>query len=260
MKNSSDPALEIRCYFVRGRNFLLTRGDFCNLFVEYYLSLADSSQQLSPDLDSLLKESAVAICLHAAARPRAEVSAWTLHFEDPFCNVFVSANNPLGTVVGTGFTEQVRKEGKNLLLGEILSGNNPHGRSIVEFQGTSPFDAAAALYESSEQRPARFFCHHDEDFVLLAGQPDCDEEWLRSLREEEIAELDQTEQLSLLETRVFRWECGCNLERMLDVLAAPMKSDSDALFGGEDSLRMRCPRCGKPYIIQRSRMENHLAP
>lgn len=260
MNVQEPPPLEIRCYFVRGRNALVTRGDFTPLFVDYYLGLADIGQRFSPHLDLLLKKSIVGLCLHAAGRPHKETLAWTLHFEDPMCNIFVTADNQNGRVIGTIFSDNVRKEGRNLLYCDVVTPGQPRRRSVVELHTPSAFSATTQLFEQSEQRPAKLFCYMEEDFILITGQPDCDEEWIAGLDEPAIRALDQTEELSLLETRTFRWECGCTLEKMLQVLSAPMRSDPEALFGEEPSLRMRCPRCGKPYQISRSELEAFVLP
>ncbi len=70
--------------------------------------------------------------------------------------------------------------------------------------------------------------------------------------------LDQTETLSLLEKRFYRWECGCTQERMLGVLAPIMRSDPVGLFGTESVLRMNCPRCGARHAITREALEAYV--
>jgi molecular chaperone Hsp33 len=71
--------------------------------------------------------------------------------------------------------------------------------------------------------------------------------------------MDQAETLSLLETRRYRWECGCTQERMLAVLAPIMRRSPDELFEDEPLLRMSCPRCGARYIVTREAMEAYIA-
>jgi molecular chaperone Hsp33 len=246
-------ALEIRTYFVRGRNALVARGDFSELFVEYYLHLADTAQAYAPELDQDFKEMIVALGLYAAGRPWAERIAWTLHYEEPARNFFATSDNLAGTLTGTLFTEEVRQRGQNLLFNDVVAGTQPMRRSVVEFSGT-PIQAAESLFQQSEQRLGRYFCHHDEDFVLVSAQPDCDEEWLAGLDEEAVCRLDQTEELSLLEKRPFRWFCGCSQERMCQILRPSFIQDAEGLFGEEKELRMRCPRCGQRYEITRQEM------
>ena len=94
---------------------------------------------------------------------------------------------------------------------------------------------------------------------MVSAQPDCDLAWIESLNDEAIRALDQTEQLSLLETRNYRWHCGCTQARMMAALRPVMTSDPDGLFGDEPSLRMRCPRCGQKFLITRESMEAFIA-
>jgi molecular chaperone Hsp33 len=134
----------------------------------------------------------------------------------------------------------------------------PPLRSVVSFQGGNPFRAIEQFYAQSEQRPARYFCHHEEDFVLVTAQPGCDLSWLESLTDEQIRALDDIEKLSLLEQRRYRWECGCTEQRLLDALAPRMQENPADLFGGEETLRAECPRCGKRYLITRETLEAHV--
>src|ERR1700710_1489847 len=90
--------LEVRTYFVRERNALLARADFGELYVDYYLHQGQLGCQHAPFHDGMLKEALAAVTLHCASRPRNETSAWTIHFQDPLLNIFVTGNNQLGTV------------------------------------------------------------------------------------------------------------------------------------------------------------------
>ena len=90
---------------------------------------------------------------------------------------------------------------------------------------------------------------------MVSAQPQCDLAWFESLDDNAIRLLDQTEELSLLEVRRYRWECGCTEERMFGVLAPIMRNDPEGLFGEEEVIRMSCPRCGARYAITRESLE-----
>jgi len=251
--------LEVRAYFVRGRNALVARADFEPLYVDYYLHQGMLGVQHAPYHDGLLKEALAALTLHCASRPRNEAAAWTIHFQQPRLNLFVTGDNVSGSLVGQLFTEDVKDVGRNLFFCDQTRDGQPVRRSSVDFDGLSPFRAAEHYYEQSEQRPARFFAHGTEDFVMVSAQPDCDLEWLGALTDEAIRDLDRTEELSLLETRTYRWHCGCTQARMMAALRPVMASDPEGLFGDEAILRMRCPRCGQKFVITRESMEAYLA-
>ena len=251
--------LEVRTYFVRGRNALVARADFGELFVDYYLHLAQLDRQSRPAEDTMMKEALAALTLHCASRPRNETTAWTIHFTDPLVNLFVTGDNARGTVVGQIFTEDVKQDGRNLFMSDTVRGQTPARRSVVELKDSAIFPAVERYYDQSEQRPARLFRHGEEDFVMVSAQPDCDMAWFGSLDDAAIRTMDQSETLSLLEKRFYRWECGCNERRMMNVLRSPMMQAADALFGDEPIIRMSCPRCGARYMITREAMEAHIA-
>ena len=115
------------------------------------------------------------------------------------------------------------------------------------------------FYAQSEQRPARYFRYGPEDFVMVSAQPGCDLNWFHRLDDEQVRTLDQTETLSLLEQRSYRWGCGCSQERMFSILAPIMRSDPAALFGEEPLIRISCPRCGALHTITRESLEAYVA-
>ena len=263
---NSDPDLtsaaegfEVRSYFVRERNALVARADFGELYVDYYLHQGQHGYQHAPEHDGLLKEALAALTLHCASRPWNEAWAWTIHFQQPLLNLFVTGDNRRGMVVGQIFTENVKDDGKNLFFSDLVRERGESRRSVIEFTGTEPFRIVEQYYAQSEQRPARYFRHSSEDFVMISAQPGCDNAWLDSLNEENIRTLDEQETLSLLETRRYRWECGCTQERMFAVLAPIMRTDPEGLFGEEDVLRMSCPRCGARHTVTREALEAYVA-
>jgi molecular chaperone Hsp33 len=140
-----------------------------------------------------------------------------------------------------------------------VRGNEEPRRSVVSFEGGDLFRAVEWFYRQSEQRRARYFRISEEDFVMIVAQPDCDLEWLESLDDEAVKSLDQVEQLSLLEQRRYRWECGCSQERILQVLVSSHRSDPEALFGGGEAVRVSCPRCGSRHTITREVLEAFVA-
>ena len=255
-----DNGLEVRAYFVRERNALLARADFGDLYIDYYLHLAQSGLRHSPRNDELLKETIAALTLHCASRPHNETTALTIHFENPLVNLFASGDNSLGTITGHLFTENIKNHASNLLFADIIRGTRGARRSTVEFEGESVFRAVETYYRQSEQRPARYFQVGAEDFVMISAQPDCDLEWLKGLDDEAVKNIDQTCQLRLLESRIYRWQCGCNQNRMFALLAPVMRTDPDQLFGDQESLRISCPRCGTRHTITREALEAFIAP
>jgi molecular chaperone Hsp33 len=259
-KHDANPeGLEVRTYFIRHRNALLARAEFSELYVDYYLHLAAQETQYPAAHDLIFKETLSALTLHCASRPHNETTAWTVNFQSPLINIFVSGDNETGGVTGQVFSQHVKEAEHNFLFADIVRGSEPARRSVVEFSGRDIFPAVEKYYRQSEQRPARFFQFAEEDFVMISAQPDCDLDWLASLTDEKIRTLDQDEKLSLLEQRRYRWHCGCNERRILSLLAPAMQRDPEELFDHEQSLRISCPRCGARYTITRETMEAYMA-
>lgn len=103
-------------------------------------------------------------------------------------------------------------------------------------------------YIQSEQRMARCFELDDEEFVLIVAQPDADIEWLTELTREQAAELEAKEETKILESRKFKFFCGCTLQRVLPALGS-WRNKLDELFAGESCIEITCPRCAARYQI-----------
>lgn len=255
MSDLNASIVEVRTYFVRGRNALVARADFGPLYIDYYLHRADHDLVYENAHDAMLKDALAALTLHLASRPQEETCGWTLNFHDPLLNLFVAGSSRPCQVAGRVFTEDVRKFGKNMLISQTTRPNHPPVQSLVEFSSGGIFPAIEEFYRQSEQRQARLFRYEDEDIVMISAQPDCDDEWLAALSEEDIRRLDQTEQLSLLEVRRYIWECGCSVERLYPILGKLPEADLAEIFGGEEIITLTCPRCGARYRAAREQFE-----
>jgi molecular chaperone Hsp33 len=257
--NLNDAGLTVPTAFVRSRNALVARADFGDLFVDYYLHLAAQRMQPAPASDAIFKRALAAFVLHAASRPRNEMIAWTINFQAPLVNVFLTGDNETGTVTGRGFEDNVKEGPENLFFADVVRGRGEKRRSAVTFAGADPLVAAEKFYTQSEQRGARFFQLGEEEFALVTEHPDCDLAWFRGLTAGAVRALATTETVAPLEDRVVRWHCGCNQARMLEVLAPAMRQDPPGLFGDQEKIEIRCPRCGARYAITREAMEAFVA-
>jgi molecular chaperone Hsp33 len=257
--NTADAGLEINTRFVRSRNALVAQGEFGDLFVDYYLHLQTHDIHPSPGADGVFKSALAAFVLHCASRPRNELTAWTINIQQPLMNVFLTADNETGAVAGRVFEENVKELPENIFYSDVVKLGQPKRRSAVSFEGPDPIRAAEKFYSQSEQRLARYFQLDEEEFVLITEHPDCDVKWLQGLTTGQVANLENAETLVPLERRVYRWHCGCNQDRMLEVLAPTMKQDPEGLFGDQEKIEIRCPRCAARYAITREAMEAFVA-
>jgi len=246
--------------FVRRRNALLVRGDLGPLFIDFMLHAADNRLDYSSQAGRMMKEGLAAFALHCASRPRGEHLAWTLNFQEPLINLFFTGDNEDCLVAGRVFAEDVRRGQNNLLYIDIVARRGqPPRRSVVTFDGAGLFGAAEAYYARSEQRHARYFDLGGDEFALLVSHPDCDLGWLHTVEAAAVRSLPDTETLSLIERRQYRWQCGCTQEKLMRVIAQAYQGDARAMFAGEETIRAQCPRCAAVHAITREAMEAHLA-
>lgn len=253
--NTAESGIEASTWFVRHRNALLARADLGDLYVDYYLHLATHRMVPSPEHDALFKQALALFVLHCASRPRNEHVAWTINLQEPRVNLFLVGDNENGAVTGRSFAENVKEHSENLFYSDVVRGGEPKRRSVVTFGGSDLLVAVEAFYRQSEQRLALAFQLAEEEFALVSEHPDCDKAWLQALTSESVRRLEETETLTLIERRTYRWHCGCNQLRMMEVLAPSMRDDPEGLFGGAPKIEIRCPRCGARHVITREALE-----
>ncbi len=241
----------IESVFVRKRNALLLRGQFTPVYTDYYLHLMQHGIRHGEEMDQMLKDALAVLALHLTARPWAETIAWTVNLRAPRLNLFVTGGSVQEAVTGRIFTEDVREPDRNLFYSQTTAPSLPEPRtSTLEVEGKDPVGWISTYYAQSEQRPARAFRLGDESFALLAAQPDCDTDWLMDATPESISGIDSHEETKLLETRRFRFHCGCTLDRILPVLGG-WRDRLDELFADADFIRIQCPRCGAKFRVTR---------
>jgi molecular chaperone Hsp33 len=245
--------------FIRHRNVMLVRADLSPLFVDYYLHLAEHGLRHSPEHDQLLKNALAVFALHCASRPQGEHLAWTIGLQEPRVNLFFSGDNEDYGLTGRLFTENVKQAEHNVFYSDIVPRRGREARrSVVNFSGADLFAAAAEYYARSEQRPMRFFDLGEDHYAMLISQPDCDDAWLQQIDADGVRKLSETETLGRIERRLYRWECGCNQQRILAALAPVARVDIADLFGDSEMIRVECPRCAAAHNLSRETMEAYL--
>lgn len=247
----NDGRIELRSYFARHRNALVARAQFAPLYTDMYLHFMQHGLKPDPAHAAMLKDALAALALHLVSRPWKESFAWTINFQNPLLNLFATGNCTEERIAGRVFTDGVKERAHGIFWSEVAVPGEPPRRSAVEFDGGDVLAVAEAFYGQSEQRPARFFRYAEEDLVLVAAQPDCDLEWLAGLDDEAIRRLDQDEELSLLEQRYLRFDCGCDLAKILAAVGPAIGNDLEGVFANDDHIAITCPRCGARFEVTR---------
>lgn len=247
--------IKVESIFIRHKNILAVKGSFSDLYTDYYVHLMENGIKHKEQVDLMLKNALSVLTLHLVARPWRETIAWTVNMRAPRVNLFVSGGSVNEFITGRVFTENVRETDRNLMYSQTLAKGTEPRTSTIEIDSADPMKWVEQFYEQSEQRPGKCFELPNEEFVLFAAQPDFNEEWFNSLNEEKAAAFLDVEETKVLETRRFRFFCGCNVDRVLPALSA-YKDKPEELFQGEDSITMQCPRCATKHVITREKFLN----
>ena len=245
---AGEEPITVESIFVRQRNVLLVTANFTPIYIDYYLHLMQHEIRYPEGLDLKLKELLAFLTLHATARPWAETIAWTANLRAPRVNLFASTSSYGELVVGRAFTEDIRETPHDLLYSQTTVPDGEPCTSTVQLDDPTPREWMETFYMTSEQRPCRCFDLGDESYALLAAQPDADEEWLQGLDVEKVKSIRDDEATKVLETRKFRYHCGCSLDKILPMLGT-WRDRPDELFGGEPEITIDCPRCGAHYAV-----------
>ena len=256
MNQSMDtPETVIICNrFVRSRNVLLSEVNCAPLFEAMGAHHKQHGIKMPTHIAPLFKDLLVAFTLHCASRPRNELMAWTIRYSDPLVSFFFGGDTQLGIVTGRYFDQFVKEASMGEMHQELHRPNRPPHMSVVEFSGNDAQSAIHEFYEQSEQRPAKFYPLSETSYALVSAHPDYDEGWFTNVTADIVRSLPETETLSLIETRSYRWQCGCSYEKILEVLVPMMKENPASIFGDDDSANVNCPRCGANYRILREDM------
>lgn len=239
----------VQSIFVRQRNCLMLKADFSPLYVGYYLHLMQHSLRNAPTEDGIFKELLAFFTLHLVSRPWQEHHAWTFNVKEPvLANYFVAGSSLTEDVVGRVFTEDVREPEANILYAQNMARNKEMQTSVIPLSAKEPIGWVEDFYRQSEQRQARAFALGGDSYALITAEPGADFDWLAELTTEQVAEIEKTEQLKLLETRRFTFRCGCTVDRILPTIRAMQKDFADIL-SEQGHLDVSCPRCGVHYHI-----------
>lgn len=246
-------------YIDRDRDLLVARGDFGPLFAAY-LDHARRWEQEPDDLSqTFMRQGLGAAVLHLAGRPKGEFVGWTIQIHRPPTNVFLTGDSAEGIVTGRIFTENVRETDHSRMYVQTSRAPGRTSRSTIEVYGLDILEMFERFYRQSEQNPARFLEVSPESLVMLLALPDADTEWLTSLpREEALAVPDG--KLRSLGTTIFRFQCGCNPDRILEVVRKMFRSDPAELFRGDPGVEISCPRCGRRWWVDRERFDRADGP
>ena len=161
------------------------------------------NRQIGQEFDEVFKKGLAAFTLHCASRPRNEMTAWTINFQDPLVNLFLTGDNNPSIVTGRIFSENVREADQGIFYSDVVRDGTPAHRSAISFTTSDPFEVAHRYYEQSEQRVARYVHAGGDRHMLLTSHPDCDLNWLQGSDDQTLMNLAEDETLAPIEKRQY---------------------------------------------------------
>ncbi|MBD3160964.1 MAG: hypothetical protein GF346_02265 [Candidatus Eisenbacteria bacterium] len=231
------------------RSAVITTGRFTDLFAAWEAHAVVWQTARDPFSHSCMRQGLAAAALDLANRPRDEEIAWTLHFERPPTNVFLTGEARAGIVTGRVYTDGVRADASSRLYVTSRRSGGPQTTSSIDVDRFDLLEIFEIYYRRSEQRPARFLELEEDRFSLFLSLPGGDPSWFETLGAEEAA--SRVDAGRLLEERPFRFECGCNPRRMVVALRDLFEEEPESLFEGNEEVETFCPRCGRRWTITR---------
>lgn len=250
--------VQVRRHILREDNAVLAVGDFGDLFEAYAAHVRRWELPIDPLGEVIMRQMLAGAALQMSFRVPDERSAWTLNLKRPALNAFVAGGGEASTLTGRYFMEGVETGDESRLFVERSHPKHRPSRSMLTVEGLDALEVYEQLYERSEQIPARFLELDDTEMAMVQGLPRAERAWVQSLDQGAVGAL-LDEDLETIETRDFRFHCGCDGDRIARALVRFFRSEPEKLFQGEDGAETSCPRCGARWYIDRPLFERTAA-
>jgi molecular chaperone Hsp33 len=243
-------AAVVHCFLDPDRDASIARGRFDRLFSAYLKHARKWTALPAGEMESMMTSGLAAATLDLALRPPDEFTAWTLNIKDPPLNFFFCGDNAEFIITGRVFIRDVQTAESSRLFVESHRPKRKPTQSSVDVDGMDVLDIFGQFYDRSEQLPSRFHPIGNDEFALIRGLPQVDEDWLRALdakKTREYLEKDFTQ----TDERIYHFRCGCNFKTILKVVRGMYKDNAEELFLGEEKVEVSCPRCGRYWWLSR---------
>jgi hypothetical protein len=238
----------------RENDLLVMRGDFASLFAAYLDHVRRWESEPDGLSQTFMRQGLGAAILHLSARPDGETVGFTINVHQPATNVFLTGDNTEKTIVGRVFTEDVKPSDHSRMFVQSSRLGAPPVQSAVEVEGLDILQMFEQYYDRSEQTSARFLEIDDTHFVMLLALPEADDDWLRGLSRDEALGVAGDE-LKPLGQSVFRFRCGCNPDRMMELVRGLFAKEPEELFRRDEGVEILCPRCGRRWWVDRAEFD-----
>jgi molecular chaperone Hsp33 len=242
--------VQVHSFLERSKELVCAQAEFGRLF-EGFVSHAGSLGPLpSGKVLEWMRQCLAAASLHLSLLPKDQYCGWTLNLTSPRTNIFLAGDNSEFQITGRIHNQHVKTQTSNRLFIESCRPKHKATRGIVEFKGDDILQAFERYYASSIQLKARLFELEPNRFFLLQGLPRAEKNCLKNMALNEAQELAK-QPLEPIEDRTYRFQCGCNKKKIMQILRSMFQKKPEDLFQGDKEVETQCPRCGRNWLINR---------
>lgn len=244
-------AAHITTYLERRTDVLLSVGDPRPIHRELELHWLSIGLEQDAFARQLVKDGLAALAFYMVSRPRVDTFGWTISLQRPLLNLFFTGSADDATVVGRAFLDNIQPAPRSLFIVQTVRPRHEPQRSSVEVDGVDIFAMVEHYSEKSDQQPVRYFHGTDERLLQVASLPEVNRDWLGALQGAEAFALLEAGDLKFISRHAVRFHCGCDRQRILDVVRKVYANDPEDLFRDDPSVEAECPRCGTKHVIRR---------
>ena len=232
---------------------ILAFGDFGGFHAAYSDHVRLWSIAPDPLGEVMMKQALAGAALYLSCRPRDETVAWTLNIQKPPTNVFFTGSSDGAAVTGRVFSEGVQTAAESRLFVETSRPRMSALRSVIDVVGLDVLEILEAYSRQSDQSRSRYLELGGDRYFMATSLPGTTgaSHWLDGLTPEIATKA--IGDFRVLDERTFWFQCGCDFDRMVEVIRGIYKDAIDELFGDDDSVEVGCPRCGRNWRLGRDR-------
>jgi hypothetical protein len=264
METSRAPAgLVTIADYIPKREALLVQVDMSDYLIDYYHHRQTFAPDTLPEHDSNLKDLIACFAIYLSARTARETHAWTVHLvaDEPY-SLFVTGTTgeidesglAKGFLVGHVLTDHIRHTDVNSIHAQCTHRGKTH-TSLVQCDSNDIRAMVEQFYERSEQYPARIKLSDTSDTAVgLVALPEYDDHWVRTVEISDVVQGVGVEK-SHMRTCSFAFVCDCSPEKLLPYFRGLSTEAVNELYGADEQLLITCPRCGKQFALERSRLQ-----
>jgi hypothetical protein len=245
-------------FFLPERNFMLIQADFGPLLQARSEYLERHGLAHPPiEASRMLRRTLQAHTLWSTFMPNGTTTAWSLLLADREWRMFFAADSGEERCVARWSPFEAEHKGSRMLFD--CQSQRPHQllqRSVFEPTVSEIEPLIDEFFQHSQQTQGRMFWEQDGNVAqMLVALADWDSDWYERLCKIPQGELTSEEEWGELRrigpAQRWKYECGCDPERLRQAILAAARENVSAVFGNEASVDIECPRCGREHSLRR---------